>query len=135
MAAKIRLSRGGAKGKPYYRIVVTNSRNPRDCKIIEYIGTYNPMLEHGNEKRVEINAERAKYWISVGAQPSDRVQLFLHRAGLVKDTPKQRPARKSKKDKGEAAEGAPQAAPAAVAVEAPAAEAPAAEAPAANDAA
>lgn len=98
MATKIRLSRGGAKKKPFYRIVVSNSRSPRDSSIIENIGTYNPMLPSENEQRVVINAERAKYWLSVGAKPSERVQLFFFRAGLVKEGPKQKPARPSRKE-------------------------------------
>lgn len=98
MATKIRLSRGGAKKKPFYRIVVSNSRSPRDSSIIEKIGTYNPMLPNENDQRVVLNAERAKYWLSVGAVPSDRVQLFLFRAGLVKEAPKQKPVRKPRKE-------------------------------------
>ncbi len=102
MSTKIRLTRGGTKKRPYYSIVVTNSRNPRDCKHLEKIGTYNPLLTDTNEKRVTVNEERAKYWLSVGAQMSDRVHLFFNKAGLVTTKPAQRPARKSKKDKGEA---------------------------------
>lgn len=102
MPTTIRLSRAGTKKRPYYRIVVTNSRSPRDSKLIERIGTYNPMLESQDEKRVVIDTERAKYWLSVGAQMSDRVHLFFNRAGLVATKPAQRPARKSKKDKGAA---------------------------------
>ena len=110
------MSRAGAKNRPYYRIVVTNSRSPRDSKIIEKIGTYNPLLEQGDAKRVTIDSERAKYWLSVGAQMSDRVHGFFNQAGLVKTKPAQRVARKSKKDKGgESAAAAPaaEAAPAA----------------------
>lgn len=103
MATKIRLARGGSKKRPYYSIVVTNSRNPRDCKHIEKIGTYNPLLGDDAAKRVSINEERAKYWLSVGAEMSDRVHVFFNRAGLVSTKPAFKPVRKSKKDKGEAA--------------------------------
>lgn len=102
MSTKIRLTRGGTKKRPYYSIVVTASRNPRDCKHLEKIGTYNPLLNDENEKRVTVDAERAKYWLSVGAQMSDRVHLFFNKAGIVATKPAQRAARKSKKDKGEA---------------------------------
>lgn len=108
MSTKIRLTRGGSKKRPYYSIIVSNSRNPRDCKHLEKIGTYNPLLDDKNEKRVTINEERAKYWLSVGAQMSDRVHLFFNRAGIVATKPAQRAARKSKKDKG--GEAAPEAA-------------------------
>ena len=100
MSTKIRLSRGGTKKRPYYRIVVTNSRNPRDCKFIEKIGTYNPLLLADDAKRITIDAERAKYWLSVGAQLTDRVHLFFNKAGLIATAPTHKPARKSKKDKG-----------------------------------
>jgi len=106
MSTTIRLSRGGSKKRPYYRIVVTNSRNPRDCKFIEKIGTYNPLLLSDDKNRIAINEERAKYWLSVGAQLSDRVHLFFNKAGLVATSPAHKPARKSKKDKGEAAPAA-----------------------------
>lgn len=144
MSTKIRLSRGGAKKRPYYRIVVTSSRAARDAAYIEKIGHYNPMLPKEHPERLKLDAERAKHWLSVGATPSDRVQHFLFAAGLVKDKPKQKPARKSKKDKGEpeaaaavtapaaaapaAVEAAPAEAPAAPVAETPAVEAPAAEA-------
>ncbi len=100
MSTKIRLTRGGTKKRPYYSIVVTNSRNPRDCKHLEKIGTYNPLLTDANEKRVTVNEERAKYWLSVGAQMSDRVHLFFNKAGIVATKPAQKAARKPKKDKG-----------------------------------
>lgn len=80
MALKIRLARGGAKKRPFYRIVVAEATAPRDGRFIERIGSYNPFLEHGNNNRIIINTERAKYWLSVGAQPTDRVVGFL--AGL-----------------------------------------------------
>ena len=82
MSISIRLSRGGAKKRPYYRIVVANSRSPRDGKYLEQIGTYNPLLAKDSGERVKINEERAKHWLSVGAQPTDRVARFLDAAGL-----------------------------------------------------
>jgi len=112
MPATIRLSRAGTKKRPFYRMLVTNSRSPRDSKFIENIGTYNPLLANDDTKRVIIDAERAKYWLSVGAQMSNRVHLFFNQAGLVNTKPAQRAARKSKKDKGGEA-AAPAEAPAA----------------------
>ena len=103
MSTTIRMSRAGTKKRPYYRIVVTNSRNPRDSKFIEKIGTYNPLLKSEDPKRVTIDSERAKYWLSVGAQLSDRVHLFFNKAGLVTTKPAFKPERGSKKNKGEAA--------------------------------
>jgi len=82
MSVSIRLSRGGAKKRPYYRIVVANSRSPRDGSFIEKIGTYNPLLAKDDEKRIVLDTERAKHWLSVGAQPSDRVARFLDAAGV-----------------------------------------------------
>jgi small subunit ribosomal protein S16 len=82
MATAIRLSRGGSKKRPYYKIVVTDSRSPRDGRFIERIGSYNPLLAKGDEKRVVLDTERAKHWISVGAQPTDRVARFLDAAGV-----------------------------------------------------
>jgi small subunit ribosomal protein S16 len=117
MPTIIRLSRAGTKKRPHYRILVTNSRSPRDSKFIENIGTYNPLLESGSEKRVSINTERAKYWLSKGAQMSSRVHLFFNQAGIVSTKPVQRAARKPRKDKGgdatAPASEAPAAAPAA----------------------
>jgi small subunit ribosomal protein S16 len=83
MSLKIRLARGGAKKRPFYSIVVADSRTPRDGRFIEKIGTYNPMLPKDHETRITINEERAKHWLSVGAQPTDRVALFFGNAGLV----------------------------------------------------
>ncbi|WP_375270139.1 30S ribosomal protein S16 [Sphingomonas sp.] len=82
MALSIRLSRGGSKKRPYYRIVVADARSPRDGKFIEKIGNYNPLLGKDDEKRVVLDAERAKHWIGVGAQPTDRVARFLDKAGV-----------------------------------------------------
>jgi len=82
MALSIRLSRGGSKKRPYYRIVVADARSPRDGKFIEKIGNYNPLLAKDAENRVVLDAERAKYWLSNGAQPTDRVARFLDQAGV-----------------------------------------------------
>lgn len=82
MATSIRLSRGGSKKRPYYRIVVADARAPRDGKFIEKIGTYNPLLGKDDEKRVVLDSDRAKRWLSVGAQPTDRVARFLDAAGV-----------------------------------------------------
>jgi len=83
MALKIRLTRGGAKKRPYYSIVIADARSPRDGRFIEKIGIFNPMLAKDDEKRLSFDADRAKYWLSVGAQPTDRVARFLSTAGLV----------------------------------------------------
>ena len=100
MAVAIRLSRGGAKKRPYYRIVVADSRSGRDGKYLEQIGTYNPLLAKDDENRVKIDGDRAKHWLSVGAQPSDRVARFLDAAGV-----RERAARSNPK-KGEPGENA-----------------------------
>ncbi len=100
MSISIRLSRGGAKKRPYYRIVVANSRSPRDGKYLEQIGTYNPVLAKDSPERVKLNEDRARYWLGVGAQPTDRVARFLDAAGI-----KERAARNNPK-KGEPGEKA-----------------------------
>ena len=100
MAVSIRLSRGGAKKRPYYRIVVADSRSARDGKYLEQIGTYNPLLAKDDEGRVKLNEDRARHWLSVGAQASDRVARFLDAAGI-----KERAARVNPK-KGEPGENA-----------------------------
>jgi small subunit ribosomal protein S16 len=82
MALKIRLTRAGAKKRPFYRIVIADSRSPRDGRFIEKIGTYNPMLPHDDPQRVTFDTERMQHWLKVGAQPSDRIAVFLGRAGL-----------------------------------------------------
>jgi len=92
MALSIRLARGGAKKRPYYRIVVADSRSPRDGRFIEKIGTYNPLLAKDNPERVTLDAEKAKEWLEKGAQPTDRVLRFLDAAGVAK-----RPARNNPK--------------------------------------
>lgn len=87
MSVKIRLTRGGAKKRPYYRIVVANSRDPRDGRFIEQVGTYNPMLPRENEDRIRLKTERIQEWLSNGAQPTDRVARFLADAGLMAKRP------------------------------------------------
>jgi small subunit ribosomal protein S16 len=83
MSVSIRLARGGAKKRPYYRIVVANSRAPRDGAFIEKIGAYNPLLAKDDAKRVIVDVERAQHWLSVGAQPTDRVARFFDAAGIL----------------------------------------------------
>lgn len=83
MSVKIRMTRGGAKKRPYYRIVVADSRSPRDGRFIEKIGSYDPMLPKDRE-RVQLDTERVKYWLSQGATPSDRCARFFAKAGLMK---------------------------------------------------
>src|SRR6476659_4155796 len=100
MAVAIRLSRGGSKKRPYYRIVVADARSPRDGRFIEKIGTYNPLLAKDSPERVKLDADRAKHWLSVGAQPTDRVLRFLDAAGV-----RQRAARNNP-NKGEPGEKA-----------------------------
>ena len=92
---KIRLSRGGRTNLPYYRILVTNSTSPRDSKFLEKIGTYNPLLKETDEKRVTVDKERAEYWLSVGAQPTEKVAKFLINLG-VKGAEKYKPDFKPK---------------------------------------
>ncbi|HFQ15903.1 MAG TPA: 30S ribosomal protein S16, partial [Rhodobacteraceae bacterium] len=82
MAVKIRLARGGAKKRPYYYIVVANNTAPRDGRFIERVGTHNPLVPKDHEERVKLNEERIKYWLGVGAKPTDRVARFLDAAGL-----------------------------------------------------
>lgn len=141
MAIALRLSRGGAKKRPYYRIVAADSRYPRDGRYLEQIGTYNPLLAKDDEKRVQLNEDRAKYWLGVGAQPSDRVARFLDAAGIRERAARNNPnkAEPGEKAKERAEEKAAKEAEAAEALkaaqEAPAeeetkAEEPAAEAPA-----
>lgn len=91
MSVKIRLSRGGAKKRPYYYIVVAESSAPRDGRYIEQIGTHNPMLPKDHADRVKLDLDRAKHWLSVGAQPTDRVARFLDAAGLMKRTARNNP--------------------------------------------
>jgi len=139
MALSIRLSRGGSKKRPYYRIVVADARSPRDGKFIEKIGTYNPLLAKDDEKRIVLDTERAKHWLGNGAQPTDRVARFLDVTGVkeraVRNNPnKGKPGEKATERAEERAtkiaeaEEAAKAAAAAPAEEAPAAEEASAEA-------
>ena len=151
MALKIRMSRGGAKKRPFYRIVVADSRMPRDGRYIEKLGTYNPLLPKDHDDRLTLDLERAKHWISLGAKPSDRIARFLDDAGLWKREARNNPqkgkpgakalerleaaeeAKRAAEEEAAAAAAAPaEEAPAeeAAAEEAPAEEAPAEEAPA-----
>lgn len=82
MATSIRLARGGSKKRPYYKIVIADSRSPRDGRFIERIGSYNPLLAKDNPERLKLDVERAKHWVSVGAQPTDRVARFLDVMGV-----------------------------------------------------
>jgi small subunit ribosomal protein S16 len=132
MSLKIRLARVGAKKRPQFRVVVADSRYPRDGRFIENLGTYNPMLPKDSKERVKLDLDRVKHWLSKGAQPSDRVLRFLDAAGVRKRTPRNNPERaiprEERKKQAEAAAAAPAAAPAAKPVAAPAAEVPAGEA-------
>lgn len=91
MSLKIRLSRGGAKKRPFYRIVVADSRSPRDGRYIEKIGTFNPLLPRDSEDRIQLDTDRVKHWLSNGALPTDRVLRFLDAEGLMKREPRNNP--------------------------------------------
>jgi small subunit ribosomal protein S16 len=129
MSLKLRLARGGTKKRPFYHIVVADARSPRDGRFIEKLGTFNPLLAKDAENRVVLNTERAKHWLEVGAQPTDRVLRFLDTAGLA-----QRPARNNP-DKGKPGEKATARAEERAARAAAIEEAKNAPAPAAEDAA
>lgn len=93
MALKIRMSRAGTKHRPFFKIVIADSRKARDGAFVERVGSYNPLLQKEHKDRVILNAERIKYWLSKGATPSDRIAIFLHQAGLgpkpvIHETPK-----------------------------------------------
>jgi small subunit ribosomal protein S16 len=124
MSLSIRLSRGGAKKRPYYRIVVANSRSPRDGRFIERIGSYNPLLGKDDANRVVLDVERAKHWVSVGAQPTDRVARFLDAVGVKERAARNNPnkAVPGEKAKERAEERAAKAAAAEEAANAPAEE-------------
>ncbi len=138
MALKIRLTRQGAKKRPFYRIVVAEGSSPRDGRYIERLGTYNPMLPKDDDNRVSLNVERIKHWVSVGAKPSDRVAGFMAAEGLgekpVRNNPeKAKPKAKAQErlreqEEAKAAAKEAEAEAAAAAEEAPAEEAPADEA-------
>jgi small subunit ribosomal protein S16 len=99
MAAKIRLSRGGAKKRPYYYVVVAHHASPRDGRYIEQIGTFDPMLKKDSPDRVKLDLDRCKHWLSVGAQPTDRVQRLLDAAGLLKREARNNPEKAKPKKK------------------------------------
>ena len=124
MAMKIRLARGGSKKRPFYRIVAADSRMPRDGRFIEKLGTYNPLLPKDSEERVKMDAERIQYWISQGAQPTDRVARMLEAAGMKEKTERNNPKKAvpGKKAQERAEEKAAKAAAAAEASEEAAAE-------------
>ena len=112
MALKIRLARGGAKKRPFYRIVVAEASAPRDGRYVERVGTYNPMVPKDHEQRMTLNAERIAHWLGQGAQPTERVQKMLAAAGLatapeIRDQPKKSaPGKKRTEREAEAAEAA-----------------------------
>jgi len=142
MALKIRMSRGGSKKRPFYRIVVADGRMPRDGRFIEKLGTYNPLLPKDSEERVKLDLDRAQYWLGEGAKPSDRVARFLDAAGVVERKPRNNPNKAKPGAKAQerldaaeearraAEEAAAEEAAAAAEAEAAAEEAPAEEAPA-----
>jgi small subunit ribosomal protein S16 len=90
MSVRIRLARGGTKKRPFYRIVATDKRNPRDGRFLEKLGSYNPLLSNDNENRVVLREDRIRHWLGVGALPSDRVCRFLDAAGITENTTRQR---------------------------------------------
>ncbi|MBM3600062.1 MAG: 30S ribosomal protein S16 [Alphaproteobacteria bacterium] len=123
MALKIRMARGGAKKRPFYRIVVADIRSPRDGRFIEKLGTFNPMVPDDHPQRLILDIERIKHWLSVGALPSERIAKFLGKAGLrdmpkIRETPKKSAPRAKTQERLKAAEGGA-AAPAAPAAPAP----------------
>ena len=144
MALKIRLSRGGSKKRPFYRIVVAEAASPRDGRYVERLGHYNPMTAKDNEQRLVVNGERVAYWLGLGAQPTERVQKLLASLELMapvklREQPKKSAVGKKRAEREEEAAAAEAAAKeaAAAAAEAkaaakaaPAEEAPAEEAPA-----
>ena len=124
MSLKIRLARGGAKKRPYYRIVIADARSPRDGRFIEKIGTFNPLLAKDSAERVVLDLEKAKAWLEKGAQPTDRVARFLDAQGLLKREARSNPKKgePGKKAQERAAERASKAAAAAAPAEDAAAE-------------
>ena len=105
MSVSIRLSRGGSKKRPHYKVVVSNSRAPRDGAYLEQVGTYNPLLAKDDENRVKLVEDRLRYWLSVGAQPTDRVARMLDKAGIKERAATSNPAKgepgKKAKDRAE----------------------------------
>ncbi len=122
MAVKIRLSRGGTKKRPYYYVVVAHATSPRDGRYIEQIGTFDPMLKKDSPDRVKLQEDRVKHWLSVGAQPTDRVLRILDKLGLAKreaqnNPEKAKPKKKAQERAAAAAEKAAKAAEAAPTVD------------------
>ena len=117
MPLVIRMARAGTKKRPFYHIVVADSRSPRDGRFIERLGYFNPLLPKEKTERLKWDIEKAKAWIAKGAQPSDRIMRFLDDAGVMKRKPRNNPERaiprKERKAKEEAAKAAASAAPAA----------------------
>lgn len=99
MSLKIRLSRGGAKKRPFYRVVIADSRMPRDGRFIERLGTFDPLKPKDAEGRIVLDAEKAKSWIAKGAQPTDRVARLLDTLGLLKRAPRNNPKKALPKKK------------------------------------
>ncbi len=133
MALKLRLARQGAKKRPFYRIVVADSRSPRDGRFIEILGTFNPLLPKDSEERVKLKEDRVQHWLGVGAKPTDRVHRFLDAAGILKrdarsNPQKALPGKKRQEREEEARQAAEDAKAAAEAEAAAPAEAPAEEA-------
>ena len=134
MALKIRLSRGGSKKRPFYRIVVAEASAPRDGRYVERVGHYNPMVAKDNDQRLVVNGDRVKHWLGLGAQPTERVQKLLSTVSLtgsvkLREQPKKSaPGKKRAEREAEAAEAAEAAAEEVPAEEAAAEEAPAEEA-------
>ncbi len=91
MSLKIRLTRGGTKKRPFYKVVVADVRAPRDGRFIEKLGTYNPLLPKDHGQRIQLNEERVRYWLSHGAQPTDRVARFLDAADILTRKPRNNP--------------------------------------------
>jgi len=140
MSVSLRLSRGGSKKRPYYKIIAAHSRSPRDGKFLEQVGTYNPLLAKDDENRVRLVEDRVRYWLGVGAQPTDRVARMLDKAGIKERAPTNNPqaaepGKKAKERAEDKAKKAAEAAEAAASAAAAPAEEPAAEAPAAEEAA
>ncbi len=106
MAVKIRLARWGSKGSPFYHVVVADARSPRDGKFLEKVGTYNPMLDSDNAERVVLKEERIRYWLSVGAQPTDRVERMLKAKSILEGEYKISEQPKQSKPKAKAVERA-----------------------------
>ena len=102
MAMKIRLARGGSKKRPFYRIVAADSRMPRDGRLIEKLGTYNPLLPKDSEERVQMNMERVQYWLGEGAQPTDRIARMLEAAGVREKAERNNPKKGTPGDKAKA---------------------------------